>query len=71
MPRPCSSPSFTAFSAPAYRAILFASGVVGNAIFLVIATVVFFVLLTPIALVMRCSETVHGPALRPGGRFLF
>lgn len=39
--------------APVYKAILVASGVIGNAVFLVIAAVVFFVLLTPIALVMR------------------
>ena len=38
---------------PAYRAIMIVSGSIGNAIFLVVATVVFFVLLTPIALVMR------------------
>ncbi len=44
---------FPRWFAPVYRAIMAASGFVGNTIFLVIAAVVFFVLLTPIALVMR------------------
>jgi hypothetical protein len=39
--------------APAYRAIMTVTGFIGNAVFMVVATVVFFVLLTPIALVMR------------------
>ncbi len=38
---------------PAYRAIMIATGYIGNTIFLIIAAAVFFVLLTPIALVMR------------------
>lgn len=41
------------FFAPAYAAIMTATGFIGNAIFMVIATAVFFVLLTPISLVMR------------------
>jgi hypothetical protein len=44
---------FPRWFAPAYRAIMAASGFVGNAIFMVIAAVVFFALLTPIALLMR------------------
>lgn len=44
---------FPRLFAPAYKAIMAASGFVGNAIFMIIATVVFFVLLTPIALAMR------------------
>lgn len=44
---------FPRLFAPAYKAVMAASGFVGNTIFLVIAAVVFFVLLTPIALVMR------------------
>jgi hypothetical protein len=44
---------FPRWFAPVYRAIMAASGFVGNTIFLVIAAVVFFVLLTPIALAMR------------------
>jgi len=39
--------------APAYKAIMIASGFVGNTIFLVIAATVFFVLLTPLSLIMR------------------
>jgi len=39
--------------APVYKAIMFVSGFVGNTIFLVIAATVFFVLLTPLSLVMR------------------
>jgi hypothetical protein len=39
--------------APPYKAIMVASGFVGNTIFLAIAATVFFVLLTPLALVMR------------------
>jgi hypothetical protein len=39
--------------APAYKVIMAVSGFVGNAIFLVIAATVFFVLLTPLSLVMR------------------
>ncbi len=39
--------------APAYKAIMAASGFVGNAIFLIIAAAVFFVLLSPLALIMR------------------
>lgn len=39
--------------APAYNAIMAASGFIGNAIFLIIAVTVFFVLLTPLALIMR------------------
>jgi hypothetical protein len=38
---------------PVYEAIMIASGFVGNAIFLVIAALVFFLLLSPIALIMR------------------
>ena len=45
--------AFPRLFAPAYKAVLTASGFVGNAIFLVIAAAVFFLLLTPIALVMR------------------
>jgi hypothetical protein len=44
---------FPRWFAPAYKAIMIASGFVGNTIFLIIATAVFFVLLTPIALAMR------------------
>ena len=44
---------FPRWFAPVYGAIMAVSGFVGNAIFLVIAAAVFFVLLTPIALVMR------------------
>lgn len=39
--------------APAYKAIMVASGFVGNTIFLIIAAAVFFLLLTPLALIMR------------------
>ena len=39
--------------APAYKAIMIASGFIGNAIFLIIAAAVFFLLLTPLALIMR------------------
>lgn len=39
--------------APAYKGILLVSGFVGNMIFLVIAAAVFFLLLTPLSLVMR------------------
>jgi hypothetical protein len=39
--------------APVYKLIMLASGFVGNAIFLVIAGAVFFLLLTPLSLVMR------------------
>ena len=39
--------------APVYKVIMIASGFVGNTIFLVIAATVFFLLLTPLALVMR------------------
>jgi hypothetical protein len=41
------------FFAPAYKAIMIASGFVGNTIFLVIAATVFFVLLSPLSLIMR------------------
>jgi len=44
---------FPRWFAPAYQAIMTASGFVGNTIFLIIAAAVFFVLLTPIALIMR------------------
>jgi hypothetical protein len=40
---------------PAFRAILFLSGRLGSLIFGVIATVVFYLILTPIAVVMRLS----------------
>jgi hypothetical protein len=39
--------------APAYKAIMIASGFVGNTIFLIIATTVFFLILTPLSLIMR------------------
>jgi hypothetical protein len=39
--------------APAYKAIMIASGFIGNAIFLIIAAAVFFLLLSPLALIMR------------------
>jgi hypothetical protein len=39
--------------APVYKAIMIASGFVGNTIFLIIAATVFFVLLTPLSLIMR------------------
>jgi hypothetical protein len=39
--------------APAYKVIMAVSGFVGNTIFLVIAGTVFFLLLTPLSLVMR------------------
>jgi hypothetical protein len=38
---------------PLYKAILIASGYLGNFIFAVISIVVFFVILTPISLVMK------------------
>jgi hypothetical protein len=38
---------------PAYRLILTGSGYIGNFIFGVISTLVFFLLLTPIAVIMR------------------
>jgi hypothetical protein len=44
---------FPRFFAPAYKVIMTASGFIGNTIFLIIATVVFFAMLTPIALIMR------------------
>jgi hypothetical protein len=44
--------------APAYKAIIFASGFVGNTIFLIIATTVFFLLLTPLSLIMRLCGKV-------------
>jgi hypothetical protein len=39
--------------APAYKVIMAASGFIGNVIFLIIAAMVFFVILTPISLIMR------------------
>jgi hypothetical protein len=44
---------FPRLFAPVYKVILKASGVVGNVIFLIIATTVFFALLTPLSLIMR------------------
>jgi hypothetical protein len=44
---------FPRLFAPVYQAVMTASGFVGNTIFLVIAALVFFILLTPIALAMR------------------
>ena len=44
---------FPGLFATVYKAIMIASGFIGNTIFLIIATAVFFVLLTPIALIMR------------------
>ncbi len=41
------------FFAPAYKGIMLVSGFVGNTIFLIIAATVFFLLLTPLSLVMR------------------
>ncbi|MCX6556711.1 MAG: hypothetical protein NTW95_04665 [Candidatus Aminicenantes bacterium] len=41
------------FFAPVYKIIMSATGFIGNAIFLIIAATVFFVLLTPISLIMR------------------
>jgi hypothetical protein len=41
------------FFAPAYKTIMAATGFIGNTIFLIIAATVFFVLLTPISLIMR------------------
>ena len=38
---------------PIYKAIMIASGFIGNMIFLIIAATVFFVILTPISLAMR------------------
>jgi hypothetical protein len=52
--------------APLYKAIMIASGFVGNAIFMAVATLVFFVLLTPIALVMRLfGKTFTAPRCDP------
>jgi len=48
--------------APAYKALLVATGFMGNAIFLVITTIVFFVLLTPLSLVMRLCGKVFMPS---------
>jgi hypothetical protein len=53
--------------APAYRAIMAASGFVGNTIFLVIAATVFFVLLTPLSLVMRLFGKAFMPSHRDQG----
>lgn len=39
--------------APAYKVIMIASGFIGNAIFLIIAATIFFMILTPLALIMR------------------
>ena len=44
---------FPRLFAPVYKVVLRASGHIGNMIFLIVATIVFFVLLTPIALMMR------------------
>jgi hypothetical protein len=44
--------------APAYKVIMIASGFIGNAIFLIIAAAVFFLLLTPLSLVMRLCGKV-------------
>ena len=44
---------FPRLFAPVYKVILIASGFIGNMIFLIIATTVFFVLLTPLSLIMR------------------
>jgi len=44
---------FPRLFAPAYKAIIIGSGFVGNTIFLIIAAAVFFVLLTPLSLIMR------------------
>jgi len=41
------------FFTPVYKIIMAATGFIGNAIFMVIAVAVFFVLLTPISLIMR------------------
>lgn len=41
------------FFAPIYKAVMLATGWVGNVIFSIIAAAVFMVLLTPIALIMR------------------
>jgi hypothetical protein len=40
---------------PAFRAIMIASSFIGNFIFALISTVVFFLILTPIALAMKIS----------------
>jgi hypothetical protein len=37
----------------AYKVIMIVSGFIGNTIFLIIATTVFFMILTPLALIMR------------------
>jgi hypothetical protein len=48
--------------APIYKLILRASGFVGNTIFLIISTAVFFLLLTPLALIMRLFGKVFLPS---------
>jgi len=45
--------AFPRWFAPVYKAIMIASGFVGNTIFIAIAATVFFVLLTPLSLIMR------------------
>jgi hypothetical protein len=48
--------------APVYKIIMAATGFIGNAIFLIIAATVFFVLLTPISLIMRlCGKAFMTP----------
>jgi len=44
---------FPRIFAPVYKLILIASGFIGNMIFLIVASTVFFMLLTPLALIMR------------------
>lgn len=46
---------FPRFFFPAFKAIMIASGHLGNFIFAVIAIVVFFLILAPLALAMRIS----------------
>jgi hypothetical protein len=58
--------------APAYRLIMTVTGFVGNAIFIAIAALVFFLLLTPIALAMRLfGKTFMAPRCDPGADSYF
>lgn len=63
---------FPRWFAPAYRAIMTATGFVGNAIFLAIAAVVFFLLLTPIAMAMRLfGKKFMAPGYEPAAASYF
>jgi hypothetical protein len=44
--------------ASGYKAIMIASGFIGNLIFMIIATAVFFMILTPLSLIMRLCGKV-------------